>query len=59
VVVPLIGEDSNALTILGRARVALRRAGVDRDEIDRSTAEATAGDYDQLLATVQRWVEVE
>ena len=56
--VELLGHDSNAFAVLGTVRKALRRAGVSKEEIDEFTAEATSGDYDNLLATAFRWVEV-
>jgi hypothetical protein len=59
VVVRLIGEDGNAFAILGNVRKTMRRARIDKSEIEAFTAEATSGNYDELLATVMRWVEVE
>jgi len=59
ITVTLVGEDGNAFAILGRVKQALRRAGVPQEEQDAFMAEATAGDYDHLLQTVMRWVEVE
>ena len=56
--VRLVGEDGNAFSILGRVSGAMRRAGVDRKEIDEFIAEATSGDYNHLLATVTRTVKV-
>jgi hypothetical protein len=53
--VQLTGEDGNAFAILCRVTRALRRAGVSQEEQD---AEATSGNYDHLLATCIRWVEV-
>lgn len=55
--VVLVGGSSNAFAIIGRVSKALRRAGF-ADEVGEFTAEATAGDYDDLLATCMRWVEV-
>lgn len=54
--VQLSGEDGNAMFIIGRTTGALRRAGVPREEISKFTAEATSGDYDNVLQTVMRWV---
>lgn len=59
VVVPLIGEDSNAMSIVGRVATALRRAGVSNDEVAAFRLEAYSGDYDNLLNVVREWVEVE
>ncbi len=57
--VPLVGEDRNAFAVLGKVRAAMRHAGVEHEEIEAFMREATAGDYDDLLATVIRWVVVE
>jgi hypothetical protein len=56
--VQLIGGDGNAFAIIGAVHRAMKRAGLDRSEIEQFDEEAMAGDYDQLLATVMRWVEV-
>lgn len=53
--VQLTGSDGNAFAILGAVSKALRRAGADSKEF---IAEATAGDYDHLLVTAMRWVDV-
>jgi len=58
VTVNLIGEDGNAFSVLGRVSRALREAGAKPEEIREFTAEAAAGDYDALLRTVVRWVNV-
>lgn len=55
--VTLVGEDGNAFSILGAVSKALKRAG-HGDVVDEFWAEATSGDYDHLLATCMRWVEV-
>ncbi len=59
VTVRLVGESGNAFAILGRVASALRRAGAPREDVDAYMAEATSGDYDHLLATTTRWVDVE
>jgi len=56
--VKLVGEDGNAFAILGRVRRTMIRAGL-REEAERFLAEASASDYDHLLATVQKYVDVE
>ena len=58
ITVPLTGEDDNAYSIIGRVSRALRQAGVSQAEREAFLQEATAGDYDALLQTVMRWVEV-
>lgn len=56
--VQLSGYDGNAYTIMGRVSAALRRAGVSAEEIEQYTEESTSGDYDNLLRTAMRWVNV-
>lgn len=56
--VQLTGTDGNAFAILGTVQKALRRHGVSQEVISEFVAEATADDYDHLLQTVMRWVEV-
>jgi hypothetical protein len=56
--VNLIGEDGNAFAILGRVTRAMRHAKLDPSEIAAFQAEATSGDYDNLLVTTMRWVTV-
>ena len=57
--VKLIGQDGNAFFILGSVIKALRKAGYDKDFIQAFQDQATAGDYNHLLATVQKYVIVE
>jgi hypothetical protein len=59
VVVQLSGEDGNVFAIGGRVGSALKRAGVEREEISQFYAEMSAGTYDDALQTVFRWVTVE
>lgn len=56
--VQLTGNDGNAFAIIGSVVKALQRADVDDEEIQRFSAEATSGDYDNLLRTAMRWVAV-
>lgn len=56
--VQLSGEDSNAFMMIARTRKALRRAGVSEQEILEFSAEAESGDYDNVINTIGRWVEV-
>jgi hypothetical protein len=57
--VQLVGEDGNAFAILGRVQKALRKGGVEKDEITKFMNEATSGDYDHLLQTVMEYVTAE
>ncbi len=56
--VRLVGTDGNAFAILGRVTNALREACVPGEEREEFLTQATAGDYDHLLATCSRWVTV-
>lgn len=56
--VELVGTDGNAFALMGRVAKALRRHGVDEDEIDAMRDECMSGDYDHLLQTLMEWVSV-
>ena len=56
--VQLTGEDGNAFAILGTVMMALRRARVPKEQIEKFQEEATSGDYNNLLATAMKWVMV-
>jgi hypothetical protein len=56
--VSLIGHDGNAFSIMGAVTKAMRRAGVSSEEQDQYFKEATSGDYNQLLVTTMKWVNV-
>ena len=52
-----VGEDGNALAIMGRVARALRRNGIDGTEVDRFLTECRSSDYDHLLRTCMEWVD--
>lgn len=56
--VQLSGEDGNAMSIIVRVRKALRRADVPTEEIEAFSKEAMSGDYDNVLQTAMKWVNV-
>lgn len=56
--VRLVGEDGNAFSVLGKVRQALKRGGYS-DLAEEFTKEATKGDYNNLLRTCMKYVEVE
>lgn len=58
ITVQLTGTDGNAFFIIGAVSSALRRHGVERAEISAFTEEAMSGDYNHLLATCMKWVDV-
>ncbi len=55
--VRLVGTDGNAFAVLGKVRRAMERAG-HGDRVKEFFAEATSGDYDHLLGTAMKWVDV-
>jgi hypothetical protein len=57
--VPMVGEDGNAFAILGRVKRVMRRAGLPDSEWEAFKAEATSGDYDNVLLTVMKWFDVD
>ena len=56
--VKLSGTDGNAFSLMGKVSQALRKASVPQAEITAFQAEAMSGDYDHLLQTCMRWVNV-
>lgn len=63
--VQLTGNDGNAFAILGNVSGALRRAKddegkslVSKKEIDEFIKDATSGDYNHVLQTCMKWVNV-
>lgn len=56
--VRLSGTDGNAFAIMAKVSGAMRKAKVPRDEIDEYMRESMSGDYDHLLATACKYVEV-
>lgn len=45
----LVGVDGNAYAIMGYVRIAMRRTGMSREDIDAYTKDATSSDYYHLL----------
>lgn len=58
VTVQLSGEDGNAFSIVSKVRTALRRGGVSPEEQQEFFDEALSGNYDHVLQTCMRWVDV-
>jgi hypothetical protein len=57
VVVQLSGEGGNSMFIIARVTRAMRKAGLDTEEINRFGFEAIGSPgYDAFLQTVMRWV---
>ena len=58
ITVNLVGNDGNAMTILGNCTRSARMNGVPQEDIDQFFNEATSGDYDHLLQTCMKWFDV-
>ncbi len=57
--VQLSGKDGNAFVIIGSVTRALRKNKVPAEEVSLFQKEATSGDYNDLLATCMKWVDVD
>jgi hypothetical protein len=56
--VELVNTNGNAFAVLGNVTKAMRKAGINEDERKLFMHEAMNGDYDHLLRTVMKWVNV-
>jgi len=56
--VQLTGEDGNAFAIMAQVQKALKKVGATREDIDTYLEESMSGDYDNLLRTAMKYVEV-
>jgi hypothetical protein len=59
ITVKLVGGDGNAFAIIGNIIRAMRAAKLPDEEIRQFRDEAMSGDYDHLLQTCMKWVEIE
>ena len=55
--VQLTGKDGNAFAIMGAVSLALRDHATP-EEINQYREESMSGDYDNLLQTAMKWVDV-
>lgn len=51
------GPDGNAFAIMGRVQAALRKAGATKEELTQYSMDSMSGDYENLLATADKWVD--
>ena len=56
--VKLTGRDGNAFSIMAQVNKALRQHGVSQEKRDDFLAEAMSGDYNGVLRTCMKWVNV-
>jgi hypothetical protein len=52
-----VGVDGNAYAVMGYTARALKRTG-HRDLVEQMHKEATAGDYDNLLAVCMKYIDI-
>lgn len=51
------GPDGNAFAIMGRVQAALKKAGATKEELNQYSMDSMSGDYENLLATADKWVD--
>lgn len=56
--VKLVGHDGNAFAVIGRVRKAMRNTGLTQEQITEFVDEATSGNYDNVIQTCMKYVEV-
>ena len=56
--VQLVGRDGNAFAILAAVSKALKQGGASPEEVKEFFEEATQSDYNHLLQTACKWVNV-
>ena len=54
--IDLSAIDGNAYAIMGAVQRKLKTAGASKEELDQYLAESMSGDYDNLIATVGKWL---
>lgn len=60
ITVKLVGTDGNSLALMSKVKRALEKNGIGKLEVDKFLEEAfNSEDYDRLLQTFMRWVNVE
>lgn len=56
--VELVGCDGNAFAVMGKVTKALRSNKVPGEDIKEFQTECMSGDYNHLLQTCMKWVNV-
>ena len=56
--VQLTGTDGNAFALMGKVIQGIRSAGGTSQDVSAFQSEAMSGDYNHLLLTCQKWVNV-
>ena len=55
----LAGEDGNIFSVMGRARIVLKREGLSEEADEMSSRVMKSGSYDEALAIVCEYVDPE
>lgn len=50
------GPDGNAFAIMAAVSKAIKKAGATPEEVSQYTMDSMSGDYENLLATADKWV---
>lgn len=56
--VKLSGTDGNAFALIGKVKQALIKGKVQQEQVNEFVTEAMSGNYNNLLVTCMKWVEV-
>ncbi|MBT8196351.1 MAG: hypothetical protein KJO64_07975 [Bacteroidia bacterium] len=56
--VELVGKDGNTFAIIAEVSKALNQHGVSKEEIKVFHTEAMSGDYNNVLVTCMKWVNI-
>ena len=56
--VQLTGNDGNAFIVMGLCAKAAKKAGWDKDKVDRVLEEMQDGDYNNLIHTATKYFDV-
>ena len=56
--VQLTGVNGNVFSVMGTVRRALKRGGATPEQISEFQSDAMSGDYDHVLQTCMKWVNV-
>lgn len=59
ILVKLTGYNRNAMAVMGRVTKALQKNGISKEVQNDFFKEATSGDYDHVIQTCMKYVEVE
>lgn len=59
ITVKLTGKEGNAFGVIGAVTKAMKAVKVPPEKIHAFTEECMAGDYNHLLRTCMKWVNVE